>query len=226
MSAPVPDGNLRGQAGDPSPDRGPARQARERGAALIAAVLFAAALSIVAGAVAWFALLATQTSAAAHDRADVEGALQSALEMAAGALAREPDPAAVRRGDAVAPGNGMDVLTTADGAVDVPALSRSLASRRRQLPPPADAAIWRPYLWGCLGELLPTPLGTSRRDPLVVVWVRGDDGAGLAADRVEIAVEAIGPSGARARAVAVVRIGPRGPAIVAVWPEAGLAGPG
>jgi hypothetical protein len=58
------------------------------------------------------------------------------------------------------------------------------------------------------------------------VWVRGDDGAGLGADRVEIAAEAVGASGARAGAVAVVRVGPRGPAIVAVWPDAGIAGPG
>jgi hypothetical protein len=56
--------------------------------------------------------------------------------------------------------------------------------------------------------------------------VRGDDPAGLGADRIELAVAAVGASGARAGAVAVVRVGPRGPAVAAVWPEAGIAGPG
>jgi hypothetical protein len=41
-----------------------------------------------------------------------------------------------------------------------------------------------------------------------------------------MAIEAVGLSGARAGAVAIVRIGPRGAAIDAVWPEAGPAGPG
>jgi hypothetical protein len=110
--------------------------------------------------------------------------------------------------------------------VDVPALGRALERRRRRLPPPADVAVWHPYLWGRLGERLITPTGTAARDPLVVAWVRGDGAAGLAADHLEMAVEAVGTSGARARAVAIVRVGPRGAAIVAVWPESGLAGPG
>lgn len=198
----------------------------ERGAALVAAVLFAAAVSIVAGAVAWFGLLASQTSAAAREVADVDAALHAAIEIAAASLAVEPDLPAVRRGDVVAPGSGTGSLATVDGVVDVEGLSRALVRRRSRLPPPSDAAVWRPYLWGRLGELLPTALGTRARDPLAVVWVRGDDAAGLGADRIEIAVEAVGVSAARAGAVAIVRVGPRGPAVAAVWPEAGLAGPG
>ena len=55
----------------------------ERGAALIGAVLLAAALAIVAGAVGWFALVASQTSAAARDHAEVVAAAQAGLEIAA-----------------------------------------------------------------------------------------------------------------------------------------------
>jgi hypothetical protein len=58
------------------------------------------------------------------------------------------------------------------------------------------------------------------------VWVRGDESAGAGADRLEIAVETVGVSAARAGAVAIVRVGPRGPVVAAVWPEAGIAGPG
>ena len=64
-------------------------------------MLLAAALAIVAGAVGWFALVASQTSAAARDHAEVVAAAQAGLEIAAGALAREPDIAAVRLGLAV-----------------------------------------------------------------------------------------------------------------------------
>lgn len=201
-------------------------RAGERGAALIVAVLLAAALSIVVAAVAWFGLIATQSSAAARDRADVEAALQAAIEIAAGALAVEPDMAGVRRGEVVASVNGTAVVDTLDGVLDVAALGRGLDRRRSRVRPPGDAAVWYPYLWGRLGELLATPLGAPARDPLVVVWVRGDDAAGLGADRIDIAAEAVGASGARASAVAVVRLGPRGTAIVAVWPDAGVAGAG
>ena len=93
------------------------------------------------------------------------------------------------------------------------------------MPPPADVAVWRPYLWGRLAELAPAIPAAGGRDPLVVVWVRGDDAGGAGADRIELAVEAVGPSGARAGAVAAIRRGPRGVAILAVWPDAGIAGP-
>jgi len=199
--------------------------AGERGAALIGAVLLAAALAIVAGAVGWFALLASQTSAAARDHAEVAAAAQAGLEIAAGALAREPDIAAVRLGLAVGPG-GADRLVTPDGTIDVATLTRQLEQRRRRQPPPADVAVWRPYLWGRLGELASAIPAVGGRDPLVVVWVRGDESAGAGTDRLELAVEAVGPSGARAGAVAAIRRGPRGVAILAVWPDAGIAGPG
>ena len=146
----------------------------ERGAALIGAVLLAAALAIVAGAVGWFALLASQTSAAARDHAEVAAAAQAGLEIAAGALAREPDIAAVRLGLAVGPG-GADRLVTPDGTIDVPTLTRQLEQRRLRQPPPADVAVWRPYLWGRLGELASAIPAVGGRDPLVVVWVRGDE---------------------------------------------------
>ena len=201
----------------------------QEGAALIAAVLLAAALAILAGAVGWFALLASQTSAAARDHADVQAAVHAGLEIAAGALAAEPDIAAVRLGLAVAAPRATDRLVTADGTLDVPTLTRRFVERRRRRPPPADVAVWRPYLWGRLGELAAVPAlagpGVTARDPLVVVWVRGDDAAGEGADRLEVAIEAVGVSGARAGAVAVLRLGPRGVAILAVWPDAGIAGP-
>jgi len=196
----------------------------ELGAALIGAVLLAAALAIVAGAVGWFALLGSQTSAAARDRAEVVAAAQAGLEIAAGALAREPDIAAVRLGLVVGP-VGADSVTTPDGAIDVAALTRQLEQRRRRMPPPADVAAWRPYLWGRLVELAPAMPATGGRDPLVVVWVRADDAGGAGPNRIELAVEAVGPSGARAGAVAAIRLGPRGVAILAVWPDAGIAGP-
>jgi hypothetical protein len=197
---------------------------RERGAALIGAVLLAAALAIVAGAVGWFALVGSQTAAAARDHAEAVAAADAGLAIAAGALADEPDLAAVRLGLAARPG-GTASLATIDGSIDVPALTRRLEQRRRRLPPPADVAVWRPYLWGRLGELAPAIRAPAGRDPLVVVWVRGDDAGGAGADRLELAVEAVGPSGARAGAVAAIRRGPRGVAILAVWPDAGIAGP-
>jgi hypothetical protein len=188
------------------------------------AVIVSAALSILGGAVTWFAVIAAQTSSAARDHAEVDAALRAGVEIAAAAVAVEPDLAAVRRGEVVAAGNGASTVATRDGVVDVAALGRALERRRRRLRPPADVAVWRPDLWGRLGERLVTPIGTGPGDPLVVAWVRGDDAAGLAADRVEIAVAAVVPSGARAGAVVIVRVGPRGAAIVAVWPEGGPAG--
>ena len=161
----------------------------------------------------------------AIDVAPPAAAAQAGLEIAAGALAREPDIAAVRLGLAVGPG-GADRLVTPDGTIDVATRTRQLEQRRRRQPPPADVAVWRPYLWGRLGELASAIPAVGGRDPLVVVWVRGDEGAGAGADRLELAVEAVGPSGARAGAVAAIRRGPRGVAILAAWPDAGIAGPG
>jgi hypothetical protein len=197
---------------------------REEGAALIGAVLLAVALTILAGAVGWFALVSSQTTSAARDHAEVAAAAQAGLEIAAGALAGEPDLAAVRLGVAAGPA-GTATIITPEGAIDVPALTARLEQRRRRRPPPADVAVWRPYLWGRLGELAPSMPVPAGRDPLVVVWVRGDDAEGAGAERLELTVEAVGPSGARAGAIAVLRSGPRGVAILAVWPDAGIAGP-
>jgi len=197
---------------------------RERGAALIGAVLLAAALAIVAGAVGWFALVGSQTAAAARDHAEVVAAADAGLEIAAGALAGEPDLAAVRLGAAAGP-VGTGSLATADGPIDVATLTRRLDERRRRLSPPADVAVWRPYLWGLLSELAPGLPRPAGRDPLVVVWVRSDDAEAAGVDRLEVAVEAVGPSGARAGAVAAIGCGPRGVTILAVAPDAGIAGP-
>ena len=202
-----------------APERG------ERGAALIGAVLLAVALAILAGAVGWFALVGSQTTAAARDHAEAVAAAEVALEIAAGALAREPDLAAVRLGVAVGPAATASLMTR-DGAIDVATLTRRLTERRRRLSPPADVAVWRAYMWGRLGELVPTLPSAGARDPLVVVWVRADDGEAAGPDRLELAVEAVAPSGARAAAVAAIRHGPRGVAVLAVWPEAGIAGAG
>jgi hypothetical protein len=210
-----------------SPDRAAASPTGrgERGAALIGAVLLATALAILAGAVGWFALVGSQTAAAARDHADVAAAVQAGLEIAAAALASEPDPAGVRLGRPAAAPRGTDRLDTADGSIDVTALTDRFGRRRGRRPPPADVAVWRPYAWGRLGELAPGP-GATARDPLVVAWIRTDEVAGEGPDRFEVAVEAIGVSGARASAVALLRLGPRGASIVAVWPDAGIAGPG
>ena len=70
----------------------------ERGAALLMAVIVSAALSILGGALTWFAVIAAQTSAAARDHAEVHAALRAGVEIAAAAVAGEPDLAAVRRG--------------------------------------------------------------------------------------------------------------------------------
>jgi hypothetical protein len=199
---------------------------RDRGAALIGAVLLAAALAVLAAAVGWFALLGSQTSTAAADHAEVVAAAQAGLEIAAAALASEPDLAAARLGGGSAAPRGADRLDTADGPVDVEALSRRLDQRRRRLSAPAGDASWRAYAWGRLGELAPAMPGPGARDPLVVVWVRSDDAGGEGPDGVEVAIEAVGASGARAGAVAMLRIGPRGATVLAVWPEDGIAGPG
>jgi hypothetical protein len=196
----------------------------QRGAALLVAVMLVAALSILGGAVGAFALLESQTAAAARAHAEAAAAAEAGLEIAAGSLAAEPDLAAVRLGLAAAAANGAPGLATADGWIDVATLSGRLARRRARLPLPARNAEWQPYLWGRLGELLPTPVGMAGRDPLIVVWVRADD-SGLPPHRLELAVEAVTPSGARAAAVAVADVGPRGAAIEVVWPEVGPAGP-
>lgn len=199
---------------------------RDRGAALLGAVLLAAALGILAAAVGWFALLGTQASAAAADHAEAVAAVQAGLEIAAGALAREPDLAAVRLGAASAAPRGANRLVTADGPVDVDALSRRVEQRRRRLSPPAGDASWQPYAWGRLGELAPAMPGAGVRDPLVVVWVRSDAGGGQGPDVIEVVIEAVGASGARAGAAAMLRVGPRGATVLAAWPDDGIAGPG
>jgi hypothetical protein len=198
----------------------------DRGAALIGAVLLAAALAVLAAAVGWFALIGSQTSAAAAGHAEVVAAVQAGLEIAAGALATEPDLVAVRLGATSAATRGVDRLVTADGLVDVEALSRRLDQRRRRLPSPAGDASWRPYAWGRLGELAPAMPGSGARDPLVVVWVRSDDGGGQGPEVIELAIEAIAPSGARAAAIAILHIRPAGATVLSVWPEDGIAGPG
>ena len=81
-------------------------------------------------------------------------AAEAGLEVAAGALPREPDMAAVRLGLAVAAGCAAS-RATPDGGIDVPTLwggSRRVgadcrAGRRRRV-----ATI----LWGRLGELMPS----------------------------------------------------------------------
>jgi hypothetical protein len=132
--------------------------------------------------------------------------------------------AAVRLGATVAAPRLTAALATLDGPVDLGILTRRLQQRRRRLPPPAAVGIWQPYLWGRLGELVVGVPGASARDPLVVVWVRADDPDGSGAEWLEVAVEAVGPSGARTGAVAALRRGPRGVAILAVWRDAGIAG--
>ncbi len=206
--------------------RGAAPRHADRGAALLVAVLLAAALSILAGVVASFALVESQAGAAARDHVEAAVAADAGLALAVGALAAAPDVAAVRLGTAVAPDNGVASLLTAAGGVDVAVLTRQLERRRGRLPPPAGAAVWRPFLWGRLGELAATPVGESERDPLIVAWVRGDDAGGLGPDRLELAIEAVTPSGGRSGAVAVVALRPRGAVIIAVWPDTGIASPG
>ena len=199
---------------------------RDRGTALIGAVLLAAALAVLVAAVGWFALLGSQTSGAAADHAEVAAAAQAGLEIVAGALASEPDLAAVRLGAASAATRGTDRLVTSDGPVDVDALSRRLDQRRSRLPSPAGEASWQPYAWGRLRELAPAMPGAGARDPLIVAWVRIDDAGGEGPAVLEVAIEAVGASGARAGAVAMLRLGSRGATVLAVWPEDGIAGPG
>ena len=212
--------------GAPASARGTSAERRDRGAALIGAVLLAAALAVLAAAVGWFALLESQTSAAAADHAEVVAAAEAGLTIAAAALASEPDLAAVRLGAASAAPRGVDRLVTADGPVDLDALSRRLEQRRRGLSPPAGAASWQPYAWGRLGELAPAMPDAGPRDPLVVAWVRSDDAGAQGPDVVEVAIEAVGPSGARAGAVAMLRVGRSGAAVVAVWSDDGIGGSG
>lgn len=211
---------------DPPAAASEGREGRDdRGAALIGAVLLAAALAILAAAVGWFAFLGSQASAAAADHAEVVAAAQAGLEIAAGALASEPDLAAVRLGAGSAAPRGADRLVTVDGPIDVDAVSRRVEQRRRRLAPPAGEASWRPYAWGRLGEFAAWP-AAGGRDPLVVVLVRSDAPGGQPADVIEVAVEAVGASGARGGAAAMLRIGPRGATVLAVWPDDGVAGPG
>ena len=198
--------------------------ARERGAALLVAVLLAAALAVVAAALARLAMVATQTAAASRDQAEVEAAVTAGLGLAVAALAVEPDLSTVRDGMATAPGTGATSLATVDGAVDVVALSRDLAARRARLPPPADAASWRPYHWGRLRELAPAVAAPTTRDPLVVGWVRVDAAAPAPSDGVELAIAAVSPLGTRAAATAFVRHRASGLAVDAVWAEGTVGG--
>jgi hypothetical protein len=201
-----------------------AAASRERGAALLIAVLLAAALAVVAAALARLAMVATQTAAASRDQAEVEAAVTAGLGLAVAALATEPDLAAVRDGVATAPGTGAMTLATADGPVDVATLSRDLAARRARLPAPADAASWRPYQWGRLRELVPGVAGPAARDPLVVVWIRVDAAAPSGPNVLELAIEAVSPLATRAGATAIVRRRAAGLAVDAIWMDGGVAG--
>jgi hypothetical protein len=198
--------------------------AREHGAALLVAVLLAAVLAVVAAALARLAMVTTRTAAAARDQVEVEAAVTAALGLVAAALATEPDLAAVRAGMATAPGTGATSLATANGPIDVAVLSRELALRRARLPPPADVAVWRPYLWGRLGEIAPGLAAPAGRDPLVVAWVRIDAAGPAPADGLELAIEAVSPLGSRVAATAMVRRRAAGLAVDALWMEGSVAG--
>ena len=84
--------------------------------------------------------------------------------------------------------------------------------------PPADVAS-QAYTYGAaLAELAPAIPARRRRDPLVVVWVRGDDAAGRAIGS-SCTVEAPARP-APARGGGRDPEGPAGVAILAVWPDA------
>ena len=194
----------------------------ERGAALLVAVLLAAAVSAVVGGLTAFAILDARVSAADREAARTSAAVEAGLELGLAALASEPDLEAVRLGDATAPA-GADAIATPGGGVDVAALTRDLERVRARQPPPWNAGVWRPYAWGRLGELLDAPGGRQADDPLVVVWVRAGP-AGADPGRLDLAVAAVGPQGARARQTAYAERGPAGVAIVAVWPDVDTTG--
>ena len=194
----------------------------ERGAALLVAVAITAAVSVVVGAVGLFAIVDVRIAAASRDHAQAGAAVDAALELAVAALAVEPDLEAVRAGLATAAASGTPRVATIDGEIEVDTLTRGLSGARARLPPPWGAAIWRPYLWGRLGELVVAG-AAGADDPLVVVWVRGDAAPDDPADRVplrlELAIEAVTPAGARAAATALVVRRHGALAVDAVWPE-------
>lgn len=199
---------------------------RDRGGALVVVVLLTAALSVAVGAVTLFGLVETRATAAARDRLATTIAVEAGLELVTAALAAEPDLAAVRTGTSTLPPRGSAAYRMRGAAVDVAALTRGLERRRSPLPPPAGAAVWRPYLWGRLTELVGDIDGDGDHQPWIVAWVRTDGASGLGTDRIEVAVEACGASGARAGAIAVVERRGAGAALAAVWPDVGLAAPG
>jgi hypothetical protein len=196
----------------------------ERGAALLLAVVLTAVLTVIAGTVATLAVLDARAGHAARAHVEAADAVRAGLDVALAWLVREPDLDAVRAGLVTAPSNGAPTIDTPDGVVDVAALAAALARERGRLPPPADGAEWQPYLWGRLGEVLATPVGTPTDDALIVVFVRGDAGAALGPDRLELAAAAVRPDGARAGAVAGAgRLG-AGLALEAVWMDGGAGG--
>jgi hypothetical protein len=201
------------------------RRRSQRGAALLVAVMITAVLSVVVGAVGLFALADVRIAAASREQVQARAAVDAALEVAVASLATEVDLAAVRSGLATAAASGTPRLTTADGEIDVDTLTRSLARTRSRLPPPWGSDRWRPYLWGRLSELVAAG-GAGPDEPLVVVWVRGDVGAGVDPERLELAIAAVTPGHARASAIALVGRRPVGLALDAVWPESEvLSGP-
>jgi hypothetical protein len=198
---------------------------RQRGAALLVAVMITAVLSVVVGAVGLFALADVRIAAASREQVEASAAVDAALEVALASLAAEADLDAVRGGLATAAASGTPRLATVDGEVDVDGLTRGLVRARGRLPPPWGSDRWRPYLWGRLGELVAA--GAARPDePLVVVWVRGEVGPDVDPDRLELAVTAVTPGRARASATALIERRRGGLALDAVWPEAEvLSGP-
>jgi len=195
----------------------------EQGAALLVAILLAAAVSAIVGAVTAFAILDARVSAADRETARTSAAAEAGLELALAELAAEPDLDAVRLGTAAAPANGEDAIATPGGVVDVAALTREVERARGRQPPPWNAGVWRAYAWGRLGDRLTAPGGPLPDDPLVVVWVRAgpaDAGTG----RLDLAVTAVGPQGARAMETARAERGPAGVTLVAVWPDTDATG--
>jgi hypothetical protein len=175
----------------------------ERGAALLLAVGLTAVLTVVAGTVGTLALIDARTGGAARAHVAAADAARAALGLALAGLADEPDLDAVRAGGVEAASNGAASIETAEGVVDVAGLTAALTREREGLPPPAGAAVWRPYLWGRLGELMPTPVGIPVDDALVVGWIRGDPGAGLGPDAVEVAAAAVRADTTQVRIIAL-----------------------